>query len=92
MQDDYMIRDLLVDDYAYWRPLWDGHCAFYQVDLQTPVHGRVIVGDGGLFGFAHHVVHPTTSTATNADNAPARRLYDRYVQADSFVRYRIPLA
>ncbi len=145
-----MIRDLQADDYAIWRPLWDGYCAFYQVDLpeamtqrtwtmlmdsQIPVHGRVAVLDGVLVGFAHHVVHPTTWTATSAcyledlfvspavrctglgraliddllelcivrgwsrlywhtdaDNIAARRLYDRYVLADSVVRYRIPLA
>ena len=28
---------------------------------------------------------------TRADNAPARKLYDRYVQADDFVRYRLAL-
>jgi GNAT superfamily N-acetyltransferase len=29
---------------------------------------------------------------TQADNATARRVYDRFISADGFVRYRLPLA
>jgi GNAT superfamily N-acetyltransferase len=147
---DLQIRDLKPEDYAVWRLLWDGYCAFYKVDLaegitqrtwnmlvdpHSVVQGRVADLDDRLVGFAHHVVHPTTWTATNAcyledlyvdpsarstglgraliddllalcktkgwsrlywhtnaDNDRARLLYDSYVPADPYVRYRIPLA
>ncbi len=147
---DAQIRDLATSDHADWLALWRGYCDFYSVDLleavtertwamlmepQAAVKGRVAEASGRLVGFAHHVVHPTTWTATdacyledlyvdpaargtglgraliddllalcksrgwsrlywhtNADNARARQLYDSYVPADPFVRYRIPLA
>jgi GNAT superfamily N-acetyltransferase len=145
-----VIRDLTLEDYAQWQALWAEYCVFYKVELpdaitqrtwamlmdpQSSVHGRVAQQGGKLIGFVHHVIHPTTWTATNAcyledlfvhptargigvgraliddllaicqahgwsrlywhtdtDNTAARSFYDRYVLADPFVRYRIPLA
>jgi GNAT superfamily N-acetyltransferase len=76
-----VIRDLSADDQPQWMKLWAAYCAFCKVDLpeaitartwamlmdpQAPVNGRVAQAEGKLIGFAHHVVHPTTWTATNA--------------------------
>jgi len=142
------VRDLVSDDYAAWRPLWDGYCAFYEADVPEPVTaatwaavvdpaqpviGRAAwSGDDSLIGFSLSVLHPSTWQTrpscyledlfvdpqhrgagvgrallddlvalatvrrwgrlywhTQANNAAARRLYDRYCAADDFVRYRL---
>jgi GNAT superfamily N-acetyltransferase len=76
-----IIRNLVASDYSTWRPLWDGYCSFYEValaesitqrtwslltDARSKVGGRLAVQDGKVIGFAHHVVHPTTWTASDA--------------------------
>lgn len=49
--------------------------------------GRALLDDlvalGGQNGWSSLYWH------TRADNTPARKLYDRYIQADDFVRYRL---
>jgi hypothetical protein len=91
-----IIRELEAKDEAQWWPLWQGYCDFHEValpcsmaqrtwsllvDPASMVSGRVAETPAGLIGFAHHVVHPATWTATDA-----------CYLADPFVRHRIPLA
>lgn len=70
------VRDLGPDDYASWRPLWDGYCAFYEADVPEavtsatwaavidparPVIGRAAWSDDDhLVGFSLSVLHPST--------------------------------
>jgi GNAT superfamily N-acetyltransferase len=70
------VRDLRLDDYASWRPLWDGYCRFYDADVpepvtdatwcavidpEQPIIGRGVWSDAGsLIGFSLSVLHLST--------------------------------
>ena len=70
------VRDLARDDYAAWRPFWDGYCAFYEADVpnqvtdatwcsvmdpEQPIIGRGAWSeDGRLIGFSLSVLHLST--------------------------------
>jgi len=70
------VRDLTREDYAHWRPLWDGYCAFYGadvpevvtdatwcsvIDAAQPIIGRgAWSDDGSLVGFSLSVLHLST--------------------------------
>lgn len=74
------VRALRAEDYADWRPLWDGYTAFYECVLDESVTAstweralnphsslfcRVAEIDGKLVGFAMCVLHEGTfSTAS----------------------------
>lgn len=51
--------------------------------------GRALLDD--LIGLAHGRRWSSVYWHTHADNAQARQLYDRYVPADGFVRYRLAI-
>lgn len=142
------VRALRAEDYADWRPLWDGYTAFYECKLDESVTAstweralsphsallcRVAEIDGKVVGFALCVLHEGTfSTApvcyledlfvdanvrgsgagkaliealqaegkregwttlywVTRQNNPARKLYDKFSEADDFVRYRLSL-
>jgi len=74
------IRPLRSDDRAAWEPLWQGYLRFYREELPAEVtdhafarlseqrdgmFGLVAVADGGLVGFAHAIVHPSTWSRTS---------------------------
>ncbi len=75
------IRALKPGDLDAWRPLWDGYLRFYREELpeattlatferlcarRDGMAGLVAVDDdGGLLGFAHVVVHPSTWSRTS---------------------------
>ena len=72
---DMMIRDLVADDYADWRRLWDMYLAFYQMDLPESVTartwGRLIDHGSGIWcrmagdlGFAIAFTHASTWVMT----------------------------
>lgn len=69
------IRDAQAGDLADWMVLWDGYCAFYQVDIAVDITTttwarildpmnmltcRLAIVGGNLVGFAHHHTHLTT--------------------------------
>ncbi len=69
------IRDAAPSDWAAWRPMWSGYCAFYGVtmpeadalglwhrllDTNHAASALVSTGQGGLVGFAHYVLRPHT--------------------------------
>lgn len=142
------IRELTQEDYADWRPLWDGYTAFYECELDESVTAstweralnphssllcRIAEIDGKVVGFAMCVLHEGTFSSApvcyledlfvdatvrgsgagkaliealqaegkregwstlywvTRQNNPARKLYDKFVQADDFVRYRVSL-
>ncbi|WP_368543224.1 N-acetyltransferase family protein [Enterobacter soli] len=142
------VRALREDDYAQWRPLWDGYTRFYDCVLDESVTAatweralnpdsamfcRVAESEGRVIGFALCILHDGTwSTApicyledlfvdenvrgagtgqaliaalmeegkregwsklywVTRENNPARKLYDRFGEADDYVRYRISL-
>jgi GNAT superfamily N-acetyltransferase len=51
--------------------------------------GRALIDD--LVALAKERGWPRLYWMTRADNTAARRLYDRYAEADGFVRYRLPI-
>lgn len=142
------VRALNKEDYAAWRPLWDGYTAFYECELDESVTAstweralnpdsallcRVAEIDGKVVGFAMCVLHEGTFSSApicyledlfvdetvrgsgagkaliealqaegkregwstlywvTRQNNPARKLYDKFVKADDFVRYRVSL-
>lgn len=85
-----VIRAVRPEDRAEWEPLWQGYLDFYAAaldpvvtdstwgritDSDSAVDGLVAVGDHGLVGLLHYVLHPTTWTM-----APACYLEDLFVQ------------
>jgi GNAT superfamily N-acetyltransferase len=71
------VRPLRSEDRPAWQPLWDGYLRFYRAELdpattddafarlaeqRDDMFGLVAEQDGGLVGFAHVVVHPSTWT------------------------------
>lgn len=70
------VRTLETADYAAWRRLWNGYCAFYHTDVPedataqawaaamdpaTSIVGRVACAEAGaIIGFSLSIVHPTT--------------------------------
>jgi GNAT superfamily N-acetyltransferase len=84
-----LIRSVQPGDRSGWAPLWAGYLEFYETRLDDAVTEatwhRITGGDaamgalvaedgGGLVGFAHYVLHPTTWTL-----APACYLEDLFV-------------
>lgn len=74
------IRPLRSDDRAGWEPLWQGYLRFYREALPTELTDHtfarlterrdgmfalVAVADGGLVGFSHAIVHPSTWSRTS---------------------------
>ncbi len=87
------IRRLRADDRAAWQPLWDGYLRFYREDLpaattdltfarlaaeEQGTFALVAEAGGGLVGFAHCVVHPSTWHV-----GPTVYLEDLYVAPDA---------
>lgn len=83
------VRALDKEDYAGWRPMWDGYTAFYECELDESVTAstweralnphsslfcRVAEIDGKLIGFAMCVLHEGTWTT-----APVCYLEDLFV-------------
>ncbi len=71
------VRPLRAEDRVAWQPLWEGYLRFYRSELDAGVtddvfarlagerdgmFGLVAEHEGGLVGFAHVVVHPSTWT------------------------------
>jgi GNAT superfamily N-acetyltransferase len=71
----YEIRNASAADEAAWRELWSGYCEFYQVQVAPTISNatwariianparvgcRLLVSDGVVMGFAHHVLHEGT--------------------------------
>lgn len=70
-----MIRPIAPDDFAGWQVLWAGYLHFYREILPEEttaitfyrlcnnadgMFGYVATSDGGITGFAHALVHPST--------------------------------
>lgn len=83
------VRPASADDYAAWRPLWDGYVAFYGatvpedvtettfarcLDRNIPVYCFVAEADGVVVGFATVVLHLGTWSL-----APVAYLEDLFV-------------
>ena len=74
---------------------WDIRPSCYLEDLFVVAHkrgcgiGRALLDR--VVSFASDASIGRLSWHTAADNVQARRLYDRYVAADQFVRYRMPI-
>ncbi|MFA7429607.1 MAG: GNAT family N-acetyltransferase [Rhodospirillaceae bacterium] len=83
------VRPVAATDYAAWRPLWDGYCAFYKtevpgevtettfarcLDRDAPLYGFVAEVDGAVAGFALVVLHLGTWS-----KAPVCYLEDLFV-------------
>ena len=76
MADKLIVRDVAPEDFAQWKPLWDGYIVFYQrapsdeitrtlwgrlFDSREPVHALVAERAGRLVGLAHYLFHRSTS-------------------------------
>ena len=72
------IRSIVATDQPHWRRLWDAYCDFYEVNLSEAVTqrtwsqimegrvgGRAAIRDGQMAGFAHHIVHTGTWSASD---------------------------
>ena len=87
---DATIRKIEAKDHTRWQALWEGYCAFYQVDLRgpitdhtwkrildpaSPVHAIVAETKAdGVIGIANYVIHEHTWSLT-----PACYLQDLFV-------------
>ena len=73
------VRPIEPRDEPRWRVLWNGYTRFYEREPAEPVtrhtwarlhdpastvHGIAAEEDGGVIGFAHYIVHESTSTLT----------------------------
>lgn len=72
------VRDLRAGDRAAWEPLWEAYLRFYRAELEPGVTDDVFARlaeqrdgmlglvatapGGGVVGFAHVIVHPSTWT------------------------------
>lgn len=85
------VRPLSADDYAQWRPLWDGYTHFYDCFLDesvtastweralsahSPMFCRVVEKDEKIIGFAMCILHEGTWST-----APVCYLEDLFVDA-----------
>ena len=102
-----LIRDPRPDDETAWRRLWSGYIAFYDAEVREVLHvnsgeaervdpqarghglGRALIDD--LLILARDRGWSPIYWHTRRSNEAARRLYDNYVEADDFVRYRMIL-
>ena len=76
MADQLIVRDVTREDFAPWKPLWDGYNLFYKrvpseeitrtlwarlFDPGEPVHALVAERAGRLVGLVHYLFHRSTS-------------------------------
>jgi GNAT superfamily N-acetyltransferase len=76
MTERVIIRDVGPQDFAEWKPLWDGYIVFYKrqpseeitrvlwrrlFDNSEPMHALVAERAGRLVGLAHYLFHRSTS-------------------------------
>ena len=75
MNDRLQVRPVRPNDFAGWKPLWDGYNAFYGRKGETalpdarrffdgyePMHALVAERGGQLLGLTHYIFHRSTTS------------------------------